>query len=160
MREAKKTCLDWGEAIVPALALVFGASFFFQTMDAPRKAIIWPIIVASTVGVFWICILAAFVIKRAPLRERTTQGGDSKPMKTKGPVMVLAGTVLYLAVIPWLGFSLSNFVFMISIFRALGGTNWTRNLIVASIISLFLHLVLVYFMQLSVPRLELGGITI
>jgi hypothetical protein len=65
-----------------------------------------------------------------------------------------------LLLISHLGFTLTNFTFMLVVFRGLGGRRWGQNLAVAAGIAIFLHLALVVLMKQELPRLTIGGLTI
>ncbi len=46
---------------------------------------------------------------------------------------------------------------MILIFRLLGSKKWVQNIVVALVITLFLHLALVIFLKMSLPQLSIGN---
>ena len=75
-------------------------------------------------------------------------------------VFIFCATIVYLLLMPYLGFSLSNFLLLLIVFRGLGGHSWIKNASIAFGITLFLHIALIVFMQLSIPRLTMGGISI
>jgi len=152
--------INWGETVIPALSLLFGITYFLQTLDAPKIAIYWPVIIAALVGILWLSVLIKFVFvkEKSPDRPRRSLSktiGESHP-----PRLILLGSIGYLLFVPWLGFSLSNFCFMLIIFRGLGSHKWIQNLLVALGITVFLHVALIIFMRLSLPQLNLGVINI
>jgi hypothetical protein len=150
--------IDLGEAVVPAIGLVFGVSFFLQTRDAPTDAMQWPYLTAAAVLLLWLPILIKFVLKK-----ETSSGKLSFSWiwrDGRRAVFIFCASVVYLILMPHLGFSLSNFFLLLIVFRGLGGQSWIRNVSVAMGIALFLHLALVVFMQLSIPQLTIGGISI
>jgi hypothetical protein len=149
---------DWGEAVVPAIGLVFGIAFFLQTQDAPADAMQWPYLTAGTVLLLWVPILFKFVFKKetpgVKLQLAWLRGSGRRV------VFIFFAAVFYLMLMPYLGFSVSNFLLLLVVFRVLGGQSWVRNISLATGITLFLHLALVVFMQLSIPRLTIGAINI
>jgi len=150
--------VNLGEAVVPALTLAFVAAYFFQVRDAPAVALYWPLTVAAVLALFWVAVVVRFVwVLQGP--------SGSVPKKATGSLsarsaLVFFTSVGYLAAVSWLGFTLSNIVFMLVIFRGLGGRTWIRNIVVALAIAAFLHVGLVVLMQLSLPQLDLGFIQI
>lgn len=156
--------IDWGEAIVPGIALVFGVAFFLQTTDAPLDALFWPLITAAAVLAFWLFTVKAFVF-RHPSRQTDRPAWPATPSPAFGRsagrvVLILTASVAYLLLIPHLGFSVTNFVFMVAVFRGLGSRRWVLNLVVAAGIALFLHLALVALMKLELPQLVIGGLAL
>ena len=150
--------VNFGEAVVPALILAFVAAYFLQVRNAPPVALYWPLTVAAVLALFWAAVVVRFVwVRQEPSGFVSKKAAGLIPARV---ALVFFASVGYLAAISWLGFTLSNIVFMLVIFRGLGGRNWTRNIIVALTIAVFLHVALVVLMQLSLPRLGLGFIQI
>ncbi len=150
--------VNLGEAAVPVLTLAFMAAYFFQVRNAPAVALYWPLTVAAVLVLFWLAVVVRFVWARQ---------GPSGPASKKAAgnlsarvALVFFASVGYLAAVSWLGFTLSNIVFMLVIFRGLGARAWARNIVVALAIAASLHLALVVLMQLSLPQLDLGFIRI
>ena len=153
---------SWGETIVPGLALVFGLSYFLQTRGAPREAMYWPVIIAVIAGLFWLAVVFQFII--GPARVRTAENRAAKETAAsadmKRPALILSATLGYLLLVPRVGFTMANLLFMLTVFRGLGGRAWGRNLAVALCIAGFLYFALVFVMKLSLPQLELGPLRI
>lgn len=147
-----------GEAIVPAIAGIFGISYFIQTADAPKGTLAWPTATAVLAGGLLLVILVQLVLKKPEPREPAPSG--LKRDTVLKPLMILLGPFLYVGLLPVLGFTPANLVFLTLMFRALGNTRWIQNLFVAFIIALFLHCTLILFMKLTLPRLVLFGTTI
>lgn len=148
-----------GEAIIPVITIGFGISYFIQTADAPKGTLFWPAATASLAGLLLIVIVLKFIIKQPKTIEPELSEKEISHSIIR-PALILIGPLCYLFVLPFLGFTLANFIFMLVLFRCLGSINWIRNLIVASVIASFLHLALILFMKLSLPRLVLGGTAI
>lgn len=154
--------MDLGEAVVPVITLVFGAAFFIQTTDAPMDALFWPLITAAITGGFLLAIIHSFVLKRPDQKTGAPAPGRfSVSNLLKGRVaLILYASVGYLLLIPYLGFTLTNFVFMLVVFRSLGSKKWGQNLAVGAGISLFLYLALVVLMKQELPTLAVGNLPI
>ncbi len=156
---APKTKDLLGEAVVPAVAIIFGIAYFIQTVDAPEGTLRWPAATAALTAIFLVLIVHKFMIM-PPKGTQAAPPAKPAPHAIIRPILVLAGPLCYLLVLPVLGFTLGNFIFMLCLFRGLGGIRWTRNIIVAVAIAAFLHVTLILFMKLSLPRLILGGTAI
>ena len=149
-----KRRLNFGELIVPGIALVFGILYLVQTTDAPAVAIRWPYAVIGITTVFWLAVVA----------RNTFTWGTKTPTESSvnlsRPIMMIAAPVGYLMALPFLGFSISSCLFLTVLFRLLGGTSWRSNVITAFLMSLFLHIMLITFLDMSLPRLEIMGFLI
>lgn len=143
-----------GEIVVPAVTLVFVAAYFIQVRNAPAVALYWPLTVAAALAVFWAAVVVRFVrVRQEPSGPVVKKTVSLIPGRV---ALVFFSSIGYLAAVTRLGFTLSNIAFMLVIFRGLGGRRWTRNILVALAIAIFLHVALVVLMQLSLPRLDLG----
>lgn len=148
--------INWGEAVIPILTLLFGVVFLLQTLDAPNVAIFWPAIIGSLTCALWLVVVVKYVLLKEKISENEKKVDEKKIFDDfKRPGLVLFGSFGYLFALPWLGFTLSNFVFMLIIFRGLGGTRWLNNVLIALGIAIFLHISLIIIMQLSLPQLDL-----
>ena len=66
----KKYRIDWGEAVVPGIGLVFGLSFFSQTGNAPKDAMQWPYLTAAAAFSLWVPIVVKYLRHRTPPSEK------------------------------------------------------------------------------------------
>jgi hypothetical protein len=155
-----KKKIDWGEAIVPGLGLAFGLAYFLQTFDGPGVALYWPISIAVVVGMLGVGVVVQFIFVKKDEQDGQRLDFSRIWSESRPPRLILLGSVGYLLAVPWLGFSLSNLCFMTVIVRGLGSRKWILNVVVALGIAIFLHIVLIFFMKLSLPRLSLGPVTI
>jgi hypothetical protein len=158
--EKPKKRINWGETVIPALTLLFGITYFFQTLDAPKIAIYWPIIIATVVVVLWLSVFFQFVFVKKQPSDQPRHNFLTILGESRRPFLILFGSIGYLLFVPWLGFSLSSFCFMVILFRGLGSHKWILNLSVAFAITVFLHVALIILMKLSLPQLNLGILTI
>lgn len=151
--------VNWGEAVVPGLALCFAMAYLYQTWDGPPGALYWPMGVAGVLAVLWIMVIVMFVVER---NNGDKEGFDWAAVKPKiaRPAMILLGPAAYLAVIPFTGFSIGSFLFLLLLFRGLGGRSWVVGIAVGAGVTLFLHVTLIVLMNLSLPRLSIGGLAI
>ena len=147
-----------GELVVPGLSLIFGLAFFLQTGDAPDQVLLWPFITCGIAMLFWLPIVWKFIPKPSTWASGLNLAwlwGQGRRVS-----FILLATLGYLILLPWLGFTLGNLVFMLAVFRVLGGKRWIINLAVAGGIAGFLHVALIELMQLNLPRLELAGLVL
>lgn len=153
---APKRRIDWGEAIIPGIALVFGVAYFIQVKGGPWVAIYWPVVLLIIVCPLWLMLVVSFVFSKSEPVERSTFSLTSFWEKGRKVVIVFFASIGYLVAIPYLGFSITNFCFLISIFRILGGKKWSQNIVIALIIVLALHVGLIVLMRLRLPQLSIG----
>jgi len=152
MKPDKKTFIP-GEAIVPGLTLLFGLAYLVQTRDAFATAMRWPYIIVAATGALWLAVVYLYVFARSETKHSARF--DLRPLAVPG-IMVIAPLV-YLAVMPWIGFALSTFFFLPILFRMLGGRSWRQNLLIALVLTVVLQLGLVVLMHMSLPRLKIGA---
>ncbi len=155
MNKPRRT-INWGETVVPGIGLLFAIAYFIQVTDASWVAIYWPALIASVVGVLWIMILFSFAFPKAEQADRRRFSLSWLWRKGRKVSMTFLASIGYLLVLPYLGFSLTNFCFMILVFRSLGSKRWIQNIVVALIITLFLYFALVVFMKMSLPQFTIG----
>ena len=152
--------INWGEMVIPGLSLLFGITYFLQILDAPKIAMYWPVIIASLVCILWLLVFIKFVFVKEKPPDQPKLSPSKIIGKSQRPLLILFGSIGYLIFMPWLGFSLSSFGFMLIIFRGLGSRQWIQNLSVAFGITAFLYAALIIFMKLSLPQLNLGLLNI
>jgi Tripartite tricarboxylate transporter TctB family len=142
------------EAIVPGISILFGIAYFVQTTDASWVAIKWPYALAALAALLWLGVVAVYVFSKGK------DGGEThglSGLKLK-PMIILVAPILYIVIMPYLGFALSSLLFLSLLFRSLGGRSWLRNIAVAFIITAFLYVAMILLMQMSLPRLEIGSL--
>ena len=152
---SRKT-INWGECIIPGLALIFAILYFIQVKNAPWGAIYWPFLIAIILLPIWVMIIYNFALTD---NEKSQHGSFSISWFLKGGLkvsIVFVASVGYLVCIPYIGFSITNFLFMISIFRFLGNKNIIQNITLSLIITLFLHISFIFAMKLDLPQLCIG----
>lgn len=152
MEESKKH-FNPQEAIVPGITLLFGIAYFVQTTDAPWVAIKWSYALAGLTGVFWLAVTAVYVFSRSAKQDENLSSFTAK----KKPLIILVAPIIYIAIMPYIGFALSSLIFLSLLFRALGGKSWWRNILIAFCITAFLYVAMILLMQMALPRLEIGS---
>lgn len=141
------------EAIVPGISLLFGIAYFVQTTDASWVAIKWPYALAVLAALLWLGVVAVYVFSKGENRGET----KCLPGLKLKPMLILVAPILYIVLMPYLGFALSSLLFLTLLFRSLDGRSWLRNATVAFIITAFLYVAMILLMQMSLPRLEIGS---
>ena len=141
--------------VVPGIALLFAVAYFVQTRGAPSVAIYWPVITAVGLGILWGVILLKYVLPKKTSASSDLPVREDFFKAIERPGLILGASIVYLMVVPLLGFTMSNFVFMLLLFRGLGSRRWVKNIQVAIGIAAFLHLALITFMKLTLPQLNL-----
>lgn len=152
MEENKKR-FNPSETIVPGIALLFGIAYFVQTSDASWTAIKWPYALAVLAGIFWLGIVAVYVFTHRSVSEKK----EDLPTLNYKPLIILIAPLLYITTMPYLGFALSSFLFLVLLFRWLGGKSWMMNSAIAFTITAVLYVAMILLMQMSLPRLEIGS---
>jgi len=76
---------------------------------------------------------------------RTNQG-DVKPL------LMIAVFVVYLLMVKWVGFFISNFLFVIVSSKLMGARDWRRPIALSAGISIFCYFLFEVWLKLSFPR--------
>jgi len=152
MKPDKKTFIP-GEITVPGLTLLFALAYLIQTRDASATAMRWPYIIAAATGALWLAIVCRYGFARS--EAKPSARFDFRALAV--PAIMVIAPLVYLAVMPYLGFALSTFLFLSILFRMLGGRSWLQNLLIALVLTALLQLGLLVLMHMSLPRLQVGS---
>ncbi len=148
--------IKWEELFVPFLSIFFSLLYLGQVWREPRIVVLWPyIIMAMLVGCSALIVLKDLMEGRGQEdRKEGTFVGILPWMKMAvKPLLISGATIIYLAGVGCLGFTLSNFLYLVILIWLLG-TRKIRTLFGLSLlISVILHLVMIDFLQMPVPRL-------
>lgn len=146
------------ELIIPILFLLFSLIYLAQVWQEAYIVVLWPFIVmALLLGSIIFLLIKLFVEQTEP---------KAKPKKmlaniilwlsdNRKPLFIVLFTILYLSFLPYLGFSLSNFLYLMVLFWVLGTHQFLSNISLAAAISAILHLIMIEFLQMTIPRLSL-----
>ncbi len=151
--EKKKRRFNSGEAIIPGVSLAFGVAYFLQTTDGSMVALRWPYIIAVIAGLLWLAVVVFFLFDPRPETVKNSIGWA----EISKPALIFCAPIVYIGVMPYIGFALGSFLFLTILFRFFGGLSWLRNLAVAFSITLFLYVAMVILMKMSLPRLAIGS---
>lgn len=150
--EKSKKHFNKNEAIIPSISLLFTIAYFMQTSDANWSVIKWPTALAIVTGIFWLSIVTVYVFSK-----QTSNDEKKLPSKKFKPFVILVAPLVYVAIMPYVGFALSSLLFLTILFRCLDGKSWSRNIFIASVITSFLYIVMIVLMKMALPRLEIGS---
>ena len=152
MFPAKRRIIS-GEAIIPFLTFVFGIAFLLQTKGAPAGVMNWPWMIISIMALFWIAVVIRYCIQKSvqpPSRSFSVQ-------QLILPMQVVGLPLIYLFLLPHLGFAVCTTLFLMTMFAMLGGKSWASNFGIALAFTLFLQISLIYLLHMTLPRLEIGS---
>lgn len=146
------------ELFVPIIVVLCSLLYVVQVWGFPLVVVLWPYIVMA----FLIICTAVVVVEGMAgdwLREtgKHVSGEGFSALLRKGmkPLIITGVTVIYLAVIEYLGFTLSNFLYLLVLLRALGNRRIWFIIVISLAIVLILHLVMNSFLQMPIPRLHI-----
>jgi len=109
-----------GELIIPVAGLIFALYYFSTILDSPWEAQV----AAFFVGFILIALILIFLVKTAVLFARGSARLDFSPLVTPFGITVkrlvlFALTLGYILLIPYLGFTITTFAFLMSAFLLL-----------------------------------------
>ena len=109
-----------GELIIPALMAATTAAYYFQVWakGLPYSVIVWPIYVTITL----LILLALVVVFYIPAEGVSVEKKEAKLFKEtfKKPLFLFLTTVLFLAIMPWVGYTVSSFAYLFGVQLYLG----------------------------------------
>lgn len=148
----------WEELSVPLVVVLFSASYLYQVWGERRIVILWPytvmaLLILST-GVGILKGLAGSW-RQEDERDSAGEGALAWARNWAKPLMITGTTIAYLAAISYLGFTLSNFLYLSVLLWALGSRRVWEITVLSLLITFILHLVMINFFQMPVPRLSL-----
>lgn len=172
--------INWGEMLIPGIALAFGLAYWAQISDAPKTAIYWPIVVTLIASAFWLAIVVKFIFLQRKNIEVVPFDTDEPTVKSSKkshsdeinlpeknsdisinswlpPVLILLLPIVYLLLMPYIGFAVGSFLFLLTMFKLLGGRSWKHMIGIALLITTVLYVAMVVLMQIALPRLAIGG---
>ena len=153
------------ERLSGLVVMLFGAGLLLYNLKYPLDTWgnpgpgVFPLM-AGTVLV----VLAAWVLGRDLLKPASKEGGESNaqctPLKktfriTQGErniLLMIAVFVLYILMIKWIGFFVSNFFFVIVASRLIGARSWGAPVALSAGINLFCYALFDLWLKLSFPR--------
>lgn len=138
---------------IPGLALLFALAFLYQTRDASMTVMRWPFMMLTITGILWLGVVGRYVFFDGD-KERTPLPRLSQYLL---PALMVVVPVLYLVLMPYLGFAVSTFLFLPTMFRLLGSRSWKANLVIAVVLTVVLQLAMIVLLHMELPRLEIGS---
>ena len=133
-----------GELIIPMLMAAFMAAYCYQVRVIPFDVLIWPACVAIVVVTLMIVVICTYVFD--------TPKSEHRRASFHKPFMLILITVIFLAGMKLIGFSLGSFFYLLAIQLYLGAEK-KRAFAVSIAVVLFLHVVMIMGLGLAVPRL-------
>lgn len=146
------------ELSVPLVVVLFSLSYIYQVWGERRVVILWPytvmalLILSTAVGILQ---GLAGSWRQEDEKDTAGEGAFAWARNWAKPLIITGVTVAYLAAIAYLGFSLSNFLYLMVLFWALGTRRLFQITGLSLLITFILHLVMINFFQMPVPRLSL-----
>ena len=146
--------------------LLFGVGFLFYDLKYPLDQ--WA---SPGPGVFPLAIGAALVVLAAWLlvqevRKLKSQGAKENDEGSRKsitalhqrsgaeakPLFMIVVFIIYLLMVKWVGFFVSNFLFVIISSRLMGARGWGKPIALSTGINLFCYFLFVAWIKLSFPR--------
>lgn len=137
--------------------LVYNTYYPLDTLNNPGPGV-FPLILGSILILLAIYQLA-HVLQKRRLKEYQVKEqpqsvkGTLRGLKNEsGPFILGATFAIYIILLPWMGFFISNFLFVVICSRLIGARDWKRPLSLAIGIDLFCYLLFEIWLKLSLPR--------
>ncbi len=137
--------VDKGEFVIPGLMIAFLLAYHVQTCSLASEVLLWPRIVTVL-----LVLLMGAVFLQIWRKEKVSSENEKRSLKK--PVVLFVIALVYLGSMPFLGYTLGSFLFLLVTMRFLG-TRAKRAFLIALVITLILYGVMILLMDLPLPRL-------
>jgi hypothetical protein len=146
--------------------LLFGVIFLLYGLKYPLDQ--WanpgPGVFPLSVGAVLVILAAWLLVQelRKP-KSRGAKENDERSRKSikafiqgkrgeSEPVFMIVVFIVYLLMVRWVGFFVSNFLFVIASSRLMGAKSWRKPIALSAGINLFCYFLFVVWIKLSFPR--------
>jgi putative tricarboxylic transport membrane protein len=153
--------------IASSLVLIlFGAGFLLYNIKYPMDTWanpgpgVFPLMVGAVLVILAAWQLVQDVRKLKPeetkeSHERTGRTVTEFLQRDRGkakPLLMIATFILYLLMVKWVGFFISNFLFVIISSKLIGARDWGRPIALSTGVNLFCYFLFEVWLKLSFPR--------
>ena len=132
-----------GELLVPGMMILFLLAYHGQTYALSSEVLLWPRIVT----VLLVVLMGAVLLQTRKKEKKASSEGALKKS-----VALFAITLVYLGSMPFLGYTLGSFLFLLVTMVFLG-TRRKGAFLISLVLTLLLHGVMISLMDLPLPRL-------
>ncbi len=154
------------ERLSSLVVLLFGVLFLLYNVKYPLDTWgnpgpgVFPLIAGTVLVILAAWELARSLLKAASARDQERSSAECAPVKEtvqarNGQVWVLvliAAFILYILMIKWVGFFVSNFFFVIIASRLIGARDWIGPIALSVGVNLFCYVLFDIWLKLSFPR--------
>lgn len=149
---SRRRTIDWEELIVPGIIVFYIIVYILlYIMKLPEVAIRWPKILIVTIG--FLLIIGFKQIFMISNDKHNTLNLLTIISQERKEIVLLAVLVLYIWLLPKIGFSLSTGLQIAVLSRYLGTKKWYKVIEYAFAGALFFHLVFIRALQMPLPML-------
>lgn len=136
--------------------LLLSAGYLHMSLDLPMGALdepgagLFPILVSAIMA--FASAAAMWEGYKAPTSEAIEIPTGSDSARLVKLVLLLSA---YFVAIPWLGYSVSSFIFCVVLIRLLSDTKWMRCILYALIMTAVVYIVFIYLLKVPMPTMAL-----
>jgi len=157
----KEVAGDIAAVLFGAGFLVYNRQYPMDTMASPGPGI-FPLIIGAVLAGLgaWQFVLDCVRPIRSDCEEkgrgsisiRSLRGCLQKDNAEWDVLLMVGVFVLYLLAVQWVGFFISNFIFVIAASRIMGAKNWAGPVALSAGIGIFCYFLFEVWLKLSFPR--------
>jgi hypothetical protein len=146
--------------------LLFGVVFLLYDLKYPLDQWanpgpgVFPLVVGGVLVILAVWLLAQEVWKHKPQAAKKNEAGGRISISTllqrnRGeakPLLMVVIFIVYVLMVRWVGFFISNFLFVIISSRLMGAKGWAKPIALSAGVNLFCYFLFVAWIKLSFPR--------
>ena len=139
--------------------LLYDLKYPLDTWANPGPAV-FPLMVGAVLVILAAWQLVQDVRKPKPQEAKKNHEGTRKSITEflqsirgeANPLLMIAVFVVYLLMVKWIGFFISNFLFVIISSKLIGARDWGRPIALSAGVSFFCYFLFEVWLKLSFPR--------
>jgi putative tricarboxylic transport membrane protein len=145
--------------LIGVVFLLYGLKYPLDQWANPGPGV-FPLMVGAILVILAAWQLTQEVRKPKPHGAKENHEGTGRSIteflqKNRGetkPLLMIAVFIVYLLMVKWIGFFISNFLFVIISSKLIGARDWGRPIVLSAGVSLFCYFLFEVWLKLSFPR--------
>ena len=146
----KETASSLVVVLSGAFFLFYGLTYPLDQWENPGPGV-FPLMVGAVWTILALCQLIRSFRMPSPGDETAGRQKGFHSLVESKPLLLIVAFVIYLLMVKWVGFFVSNFLFVIVINRLFGGRSWIKSIALSAGVNVFCYFLFEVWLKLSFP---------